>query len=133
VLDRVEFRGRVGRTELPSLLRSADIVVCVPWYEPFGIVPLEAMACGVAVVATAVGGIVDTVVDGQSGLHVPPREPAVLADVLASLLADRPRRAALGAAAARRVRSRYAWDRIAAQTLAEYDELLPLVSQEVSS
>jgi len=133
VLDRVEFRGRVGRTELPSLLRSADIVVCVPWYEPFGIVPLEAMACGVAVVATAVGGIVDTVVDGQSGLHVPPREPAVLADVLASLLADPPRRAALGAAAARRVRSRYAWDRIAAQTLAEYDELLPLVSQEVSS
>src|SRR4051794_19810603 len=47
VADRVDFRGRVGRAALPALLRSADAVVCVPWYEPFGIVPLEAMACGV--------------------------------------------------------------------------------------
>jgi D-inositol-3-phosphate glycosyltransferase len=133
VLDRVEFRGRVGRAELPGLLRSADVVVCVPWYEPFGIVPLEAMSCGVPVVATAVGGIVDSIVDGQCGLHVPPRRPDVLAATLSALLADAPRRAALGAAAARRARSRYSWDRIAAQTLAEYDQLLPLVSQEVSS
>ncbi len=133
VLDRVEFRGRVGRAELPGLLRSADVVVCVPWYEPFGIVPLEAMSCGVPVVATAVGGIVDSIVDGQCGLHVPPRRPEVLAATLSALLADAPRRAALGAAAARRARSRYSWDRIAAQTLAEYDQLLPLVSQEVSS
>jgi len=133
VLDRVEFRGRVGRAELPGLLRSADVVVCVPWYEPFGIVPLEAMSCGIPVVATAVGGIVDSIVDGQCGLHVPPRRPDVLAATLSALLADAPRRAALGAAAARRARSRYSWDRIAAQTLAEYDQLLPLVSQEVSS
>jgi len=133
VLDRVEFRGRVGRAELPGLLRSADVVVCVPWYEPFGIVPLEAMSCGVPVVATAVGGIVDSIVDGQCGLHVPPRRPDVLAATLSALLADAPRRAALGAAAARRARSRYSWDRIATQTLAEYDQLLPLVSQEVSS
>ncbi len=133
VLDRVEFRGRVGRAELPGLLRSADVVVCVPWYEPFGIVPLEAMSCGIPVVATAVGGIVDSIVDGQCGLHVPPRRPDVLAATLSALLADAPRRAALGAAAARRAHSRYSWDRIAAQTLAEYDQLLPLVSQEVSS
>ncbi|MBW3551411.1 MAG: glycosyltransferase, partial [Proteobacteria bacterium] len=44
VEDRVVFRGRVGRRELPALFRSADLAVCVPWYEPFGIVPLEAMA-----------------------------------------------------------------------------------------
>ena len=56
VADRVELRGRVSRDDLPALLRSADAVVCVPWYEPFGIVPLEAMACGVPVVASAVGG-----------------------------------------------------------------------------
>jgi len=138
VADRVEFRGRVGRRELPALLRSADLAVCVPWYEPFGIVPLEAMACGVPVVATAVGGIVDTVVDGQTGRHVPPRRPDLVAEALAALLPDAGRRRQLGAAAAYRARARYSWDRVAALTLQAYDKLLPLpsaqlLSQEVSS
>ena len=138
VADRVVFRGRVGRKELPSLFRSADVAVCVPWYEPFGIVPLEAMACGVPVVASAVGGIIDTVVHGGTGVHVPPRRPDVLADTLAELLPDHERRQALGRAAARRARSRYSWDRVAGQTLQAYADLLPLplsqmVEEEVSS
>ncbi len=128
VADRVSFRGRVGREELPALLRSADLVVCVPWYEPFGIVPLEAMACGVPVVAAAVGGIVDSVVDGRTGVHVPPRRPDLIADALTALLPDPARRRALGEAAARRVLTRYSWDRVAALTLAAYDHLLPLPS-----
>ena len=82
VADRVRFLGAVGRAEVPALLRSADAVVCVPWYEPFGIVPLEAMACGVPVVASAVGGLIDTVVDGVTGLLVPPRRPDRLAAAL---------------------------------------------------
>ena len=94
--DRVLLRGRVDREAMPALLRSADVVVCVPWYEPFGIVPLEAMACGVPVVATAVGGLIDTVVDGVTGVHVPPRDPAALAAALRELLADGARRAQLG-------------------------------------
>jgi D-inositol-3-phosphate glycosyltransferase len=117
---RVRFRGQVEPGDLPALYRSADLVVCVPWYEPFGIVPLEAMACGVPVVASAVGGLVDSVVDGVAGVHVPPRRPDLLASVLAGLLADPARRAALGAAGARRARRRYRWDRIARGTLDVY-------------
>jgi D-inositol-3-phosphate glycosyltransferase len=116
----VRFRGQVEPGDLPALYRSADLVVCVPWYEPFGIVPLEAMACGVPVVASAVGGLVDSVVDGVAGVHVPPRRPDLLAGVLAGLLADPARRAALGAAGARRARRRYGLDRIARGTLQVY-------------
>jgi Glycosyl transferases group 1 len=75
------------------------------------------------VVASAVGGLVDTVVDGVTGAHVPPRRPRFLAATLAALLADPPRRAALGAAGARRARRRYGWDRIARSTLEVYTSL----------
>ena len=124
VADRVRLRGRVTRDDLPPLLRSADAVLCVPWYEPFGIVPLEAMACGVPVVATGVGGLVDTVVDGVTGIHVPPRSPAHLAVALRSLLADPGLRHRLGVAGARRARSRYGWARVARSTLGVYGEIL---------
>lgn len=67
VSSRVEFLGRLGRDAVPPLLRSASLVVTLPWYEPFGMVPLEAMACGVPVVASAVGGHLDTVADGVTG------------------------------------------------------------------
>jgi D-inositol-3-phosphate glycosyltransferase len=118
--DRLVLRGRVGRDEMPALLRSADAVVCVPWYEPFGIVPLEAMACGVPVVASAVGGQIDSVVHGVTGLHVPPRDPEALAAALRELLPDADRRAELGAAGIRRARRLYDFDRIAAATHAVY-------------
>jgi D-inositol-3-phosphate glycosyltransferase len=120
VAGRVRLLGRVGRGELPALYRSADLVVNVPWYEPFGIVPLEAMACGVPVVVSAVGGLVDSVVDGVTGMHVPPRQPGLLAGAVAGLLADPERRATLGASGARRARRRYGWDRIARGTLEVY-------------
>jgi D-inositol-3-phosphate glycosyltransferase len=121
--DRLVLRGRMGRDEMPGLLRSADAVVCVPWYEPFGIVPLEAMACGVPVVATAVGGQIDSVVHGETGLHVPPRDPGALARALHALLADPARRAELGRAGARRARRLYDFDRIARATREVYAEL----------
>jgi D-inositol-3-phosphate glycosyltransferase len=124
VAGRVDLRGQVERGDLPALYRSADLVVSVPWYEPFGIVPLEAMACGVPVVAAAVGGLVDTVVDGVTGAHVPPRRPDLLARALARLLADPSRRVTLGAAGARRARRRYGWDRIARGTLEAYSSLV---------
>ena len=123
VSDRVDLRGNVGRDELPALLRSADALVSVPWYEPFGITPLEAMACGTPVVASAVGGLIDTVVDGVTGRHVPPRDPGRLAAVLRELLSDRDALAAQGEAGARRTRQLYDWDRVALSTLDVYEEV----------
>jgi D-inositol-3-phosphate glycosyltransferase len=122
--DRLVLRGRVGRDEMPGLLRSADAVVCVPWYEPFGIVPLEAMACGVPVVASAVGGQIDSVVDGVTGVHVPPRDPRALSAALAELLDHPERRALLGAAGVQRARHRFAHDRVAAATREVYADVL---------
>ena len=129
VADRLVLRGRVDRDAMPALLRSADAVVCVPWYEPFGIVPLEAMACGVPVVASAVGGQTDSVVHGVTGVHVPPREPRALAAALRALLADPERRAELGAAGARRARQRYGFDRIARSTRDVYASLVERPAQ----
>jgi glycosyltransferase involved in cell wall biosynthesis len=120
VADRVRMPGQISRRNMPALLRSADVVVCTPWYEPFGIVPLEAMACGVPVVAAAVGGLIDTVVDGVTGTLVPPRRPEALACALRDLLADQAARDGFGIAGHDRVHSRYSWDRIAADMLRAY-------------
>jgi D-inositol-3-phosphate glycosyltransferase len=124
VQDRVRLLGRIARQDVPALLRSADVVVSVPWYEPFGMVPLEAMACGVPVVASAVGGHLDTVVDGRTGALVPARDPAALAQRLRELLADPARLAAISSAAAVRARSRYGWNRIAVETELLYRQVL---------
>jgi glycosyltransferase involved in cell wall biosynthesis len=124
VAGRVRFLGAVRRPDVPALIRSADAVVCAPWYEPFGIVPLEAMSCGRPVVATAVGGMKDTVVDGETGLLVPPRDPKALAAALQALLEDPQAVADFGAAGRRRVLSRYTWTKIAGSTAVAYREAI---------
>ncbi|MBT1001511.1 glycosyltransferase [Paenarthrobacter sp. DKR-5] len=124
VADRVVLRGQVPRDEMPQVLRGVDAVVCAPWYEPFGIVPLEAMACGVPVVAAAVGGLIDTVVDGVTGVHVPPRDPEAIASALELLLTKPELARRFGAAGSKRVRARYSWDRVAADTEKTYASLL---------
>ncbi|MGH4007419.1 MAG: glycosyltransferase [Pseudonocardiaceae bacterium] len=124
VRERVRLVGRIPRQDVPALLRSADVVVSVPWYEPFGMVPLEATACGVPVVASAVGGHLDTIVDGRTGALVPPRDAGALAHRVRELLADPARLASIGSAAAARARSRYGWDRIADETVRLYRQVL---------
>lgn len=116
VVDRVHLLGRADHGDLPALLRSADVVVAAPWYEPFGIVPLEAMACGRPVVGSAVGGLLDTVEDGVTGVLVPPRDPVALAAALAPLLDDPARRQAWGRAARERAVAHYGWPEVAART-----------------
>jgi glycosyltransferase involved in cell wall biosynthesis len=132
VADRLVFTGAVARADVPGWIRSADVVLAVPWYEPFGITPLEAMACGRPVVATAVGGLVDTVVDGGTGVLVPPRDPAALGEALAALLADDERRVGYGAAGVRRARTRYRWSRVVADTDAVYRQVLSARAPETA-
>jgi D-inositol-3-phosphate glycosyltransferase len=122
--DRVHFVGRVHRADVPALIASVDIVVAVPWYEPFGIVPLEAMACGRPVVGSAVGGLLDTIVPGRTGELIPPRRPDLLAETLRGLLADPDRRAAYGRAGYERAARIYRWEQVAAKTEAVYLSVL---------
>ncbi|MFF3856212.1 glycosyltransferase [Micromonospora sp. NPDC002575] len=118
VADRVRLVGAVPREEMGRWYRSADVLVAAPWYEPFGLTPLEAMACGVPVVGTAVGGLTDTVLDGVTGDLVPARDPRALGVAIRGLLDDRIRRFAYAAAARDRARSSYSWA-ATAQRLAE--------------
>ena len=131
VADRVTFMGAVAHDALPALYRGADAVACVPVYEPFGLVPLEAMACGRPVVAAAVGGLADTVVDGVTGHHVPSGDPAAVAAALDALRAHPRRARALGRAGRRRAVDEYGWDRVAAAHEQAYAGVL--ASTDVSS
>ncbi|TDV48028.1 glycosyltransferase [Actinophytocola oryzae] len=122
VADRVRLVGQVPTERMPELLRSADVAACVPWYEPSGNEALEAMACGVPVLATSVGDLADTVVDGATGVLVPPRRPEKLAAAMRALLADPARRDFLGATGRERVEVHHRWDRIARDTADVYEE-----------
>ena len=124
VADRVTFLGSMPRASVPALLRSADVVACTPWYEPFGIVPLEAAASGVPVIGTAVGGLLDTIVDGQTGVLVPPRQPGAVGAALRRMVDDPELRRSFGQHALARVRSRYTWRRVATATLHVYEKCL---------
>jgi len=115
VADRVRLTGSVPREDMGAWYRSADVVACTPWYEPFGLTPLEAMACGVPVVAYAVGALAESIIDGVTGTLVPPRDLRALATALRSVLGDEVRRMSYASAAVDRVRSRYTWDRTAAE------------------
>jgi glycosyltransferase involved in cell wall biosynthesis len=125
VADRVRFLGGLSRDQVPAVMQSGDVVVTVPWYEPFGIVPLEAMACGRPVVGSAVGGIAFTVLDGVTGCLVPPRDPPALATALRRLLTRPAERARMGRAARRRVEERFTWPEVARRTAALYESLVP--------
>jgi D-inositol-3-phosphate glycosyltransferase len=125
VADRVHLVGGVSQDDAAALMRAADVVVSVPWYEPFGIVPLEAMACGTPVVASAVGGMLDTVEPGVTGEHVPARDAVAVAEAVRRTVARPDRLRELARAGVERVRRRFTWERVAAETEAVYARLLP--------
>lgn len=124
VADRVVFGGAVPGDHLPAVLRSGAIFICTSPSESAAVAALEAMACGVPVVARALGSVTDVVVDGVTGRLVDPRNRKALAKAVENLVHDQPRRFALGVAGADRAQSRYSWDRIAENTFRVYDDAL---------
>ncbi|MFL5675775.1 MAG: glycosyltransferase [Chloroflexota bacterium] len=123
VRDQVTFVGRRDRAELQTYYNAADIFVSTPWYEPFGITPLEAMACGIPVVGSRVGGIKFSVRDGETGYLVPPDDPTALAERIAHLYHNPKLLAVLGQQAHRRVQDLFTWERVANGISAVYEEV----------
>lgn len=127
VAERVRLLGCVPQELMPHLISSADLLLSLPRYEPFGIVPIEAMACGTPVVATAVGGQLDTVVDGVTGALVPATDGEGghdLAATIRGLLDDPARRARYGAAGRTHALARFTWDEVTDGVSRVYAELV---------
>jgi starch synthase len=114
----------LSKPEVIQLLTHATVFAIPSVYEPLGIVNLEAMACGTAVVGSRTGGIPEVVADGETGLLVPPDEPRPLADALNTLLRDPGRARAMGQAGRKRAVAEFGWPAIAAQTAGLYAELV---------
>lgn len=130
-LDRIRFTGRVPHAEVPGLLGAADVVVQVPWFAGFGRATVEALACGRPVIASAVGGALETVEHGVNGVLVPPRDPRSLQDAVRKLVTDSRCRAVLAHAARPRTLDRFGWPRVTEALLAAYTQVTAEVEQDV--
>ena len=117
-----QAHGFVPHSELRELYARAAVVACPSHREGFGVACAEAMAHGKPVVASEVGGLRDLVVDGETGLLVPPRDVAALRAGLERLLADRELRRRLGSAGRERIREHFSWDRFGAETIRAYED-----------
>ena len=118
----VLFLGKRGQNTLPYYYSAAEVVVMPSFYESFGMVALEAMACGTPVVASRVGGLAFLVKDGETGYIVPAQDPEALAQKLRSLFVDHDLRAQFGKAAAEYAKQ-FSWERITQEILNIYQEL----------
>jgi D-inositol-3-phosphate glycosyltransferase len=129
IADRVLFLPPRAHAELPGVYTAADALVMPSRSESFGLVALEAQACGVPVVAADVGGLRYVIRAGRTGFLVSDRQPAAYADGLLRLLADRPRAARMSEAAVAHA-ARFPWEATAAGVLAVYGELVPGIGAE---
>lgn len=124
VTSQVTFAGRKDRNVLKYYYSAADLFVSTPWYEPFGITPLEAMACGTPVIGANVGGIKYSVADGETGFLVPPKAPALLAGKIVLALNDAPLLQRMSAASVERVERYFTWEKVARLTDAFYNRTI---------
>jgi len=131
-VDRmVVFLGKRGQDTLPYYYSAAEVLVMPSLYESFGMVALEAMACGTPVIASEVGGLGYLVQDGQTGYTIPDSDPTALCDKLSRLLGDSHLRETMGADA-NQYALNYAWEKIAAQMIEVYSGLGRRKSQRIS-
>jgi len=121
--DRVTFTGRRNRDQLKYYYNAADLFVSTPWYEPFGITPLEAMACGVPVIGANVGGIKYSVDHDVTGFLVPPEEPEILARRMLEVLEDNRRHEYLSRHAISRVNRLFTWATVTGQLAEAYEQI----------
>jgi len=124
VADRVQLVGRRGRDALKYYYSSADVFVTTPWYEPFGITPLEAMASGTPVIGANVGGIKFSVRDGETGYLVPPDDPSALAERLAHLLQHPKLLALFRRQAIRRANDLFTWRKAVDAIATIYEDVI---------
>jgi D-inositol-3-phosphate glycosyltransferase len=124
VEDHILFVGRKERNELKYYYAASDVFVTTPWYEPFGITPLEAMACGVPVIGSKVGGIKYSVVDGKTGFLVPPNEPEVLAEKITRFMSNAELRNTMGVNARKWVSDWFTWSYVGRSMKRAYDTLI---------
>jgi glycogen(starch) synthase len=124
VAHAVHFAGHLDEGELAALLGAADVALVPSSYEPFGMVALEASASGTPVIAGAAGGLPEVVASGETGLLVPPRDPAALADAVVQLLDDPAFGAQLVDAAQREIAKRFVWPLVARETEKVYSEAI---------
>lgn len=117
----VRLVGSKSRQSIRYFYSAADVFVSVPWYEPFGITPLEAMACGTPVLGSAVGGVKHSVVDGRTGVLVEPHDPDAVARGLRLLLDDDRLRDRMGQAGRERVNAEFTWERVTEALAAIYE------------
>lgn len=122
--DRVTFTGRLSTEDLVRTHNEASIFVSPSLYEGFGLPAAEAMACGTPVIATTAGAFPEIVVDGETGLLVPPGDARALADSIEALLRDQPRRVMMGAAGARRIAEQFSWRACAVKTAELYEQVI---------
>jgi glycosyltransferase involved in cell wall biosynthesis len=120
----VRFSGQQPRAQLRYFYGAADAFVTTPWYEPFGITPVEAMACARPVIGSEVGGIKSTVIDGVTGFLIPSRDPQAVAGRLATLHHDPTLAARMGREGLRRAYQHYTWRTVASQAAEIYATVL---------
>jgi glycosyltransferase involved in cell wall biosynthesis len=133
VADLVKFVGRKNRIILKYFYSAADIFITTPWYEPFGITPLEAMACGTPVIGSNVGGIKYSIAENKTGFLVPPNDAPALASRISQLISDNRLLHTMKKNAVKRVNALFTWAKVSESIIHVYERLIKSSYSQVAA